>query len=175
MAKVSIAPMKLADLPQVVEIDHLSFPLPWSANSYRHELQENDHAHFFVAVDGVRRGWRTWLGLSAERRVIGFVGYWHVIDEAHISTIAVHPGWRGHGVGERLLRAALKHALGLGATMATLEVRVSNVAAQNLYRKYRFEEVGRRKQYYRDNGEDALLMTVKPLRLNAQFTMHSSQ
>ena len=71
MAKVSIAPMKLADVSQVVEIDHLSFPLPWSANSYRHELLENDHAHFFVAVDGVRRGWRAWLGLSAERRVIG--------------------------------------------------------------------------------------------------------
>ncbi len=174
MAKASIAPMTLADVQQVVEIDHLSFPLPWSANSYRHELLENDHAHFFVATDGVRRGWRAWLGLPAARRVIGFVGYWYVIDEAHISTIAVHPGWRGHGVGERLLRAALKHALGLGATMATLEVRVSNVAAQNLYRKYHFEEVGLRKQYYRDNGEDALLMTVKPLRLNAQFTMRNS-
>ncbi len=122
----------------------------------------------FVAVDGQRRGWRSWFGLKEYRWVAGFVGYWHVVDEAHISTIAVHPKWRGSGVGEQLLRATLEHALSLGAQMATLEVRVSNAAAQNLYRKYHFEEVGRRKNYYRDNGEDAVLMTAEPIRIETE-------
>ncbi|MBI3244030.1 MAG: ribosomal protein S18-alanine N-acetyltransferase [Chloroflexi bacterium] len=171
---ITIQPMTVADIPQVVEIDYLSFPLPWSANSYRHELLENDDAHFFVAVDGERRGWRSWLGLKEARRVVGFVGYWYIVDEAHISTIAVHPTRRQTGVGERLLRTALEHALSLGAQLATLEVRQSNAAAQNLYRKYCFEEVGRRKGYYRDNGEDALLMTAKPIRLNLQIAMQKS-
>jgi ribosomal-protein-alanine N-acetyltransferase len=166
----TIEPMTLVDIPQVLAIDRLSFPLPWSEISYQKELTENTNAHFFVAVDGERTGWQQWLGRPPQRRVIGFMGYWHIVDEAHISTIAVHPRWRRRGAGEELLVVALKHALSLGAVMATLEVRDSNRAARALYRKYGFEEVGRRKHYYRDNGEDAILMTAQPIKvtLNAE-------
>ncbi len=162
----SIVPMAPADITQVLEIDRLSFPLPWSYASYRHELAENKNAHFFVALRTPRRSWRNWFRAPRGRLVVGFVGYWYILDEAHISTIGVHPRWRGHGIGEQLLVAALKHAIGLGAVEATLEVRASNTAALNLYHKHGFEEVGRRKNYYRDNDEDALLMTARPLRVN---------
>ena len=83
-----------------------------------------------------------------------------MVDEAHIATIASHPEWRGRGVGELLLLNMLRVAQQIQAINTTLEVRVSNQAAQNLYRKYNFEEVGRRKAYYQDNREDALIMTV---------------
>ncbi len=165
---ISVDPMDMADVTQVVVIDQLSFPLPWPASAYRRELLENTHAHFYVArarQDGAgpARWWAQWVRPPSERRVLGYVGFWYVVDEAHISTIAVHPDYRRHGIGERLLEAALRQAAGLGAKLATLEVRVGNLSAQRLYRKYGFEEVGQRKSYYRDNGEDALLMTVSPL------------
>jgi ribosomal-protein-alanine N-acetyltransferase len=168
---ILIAPMTVADISQVVEIDRLSFPLPWSANSYRYELTQNRAAHFRVAVDPTsepKRGLFDWFsGQRPTRLVIGYGGFWRVVDEVHIGTIAVHPRWRGQGIGEQLLVSLLQQAIGLGAVEAKLEVRMSNQVAQNLYRKYRFEEVGRRKHYYRDNHEDALLMTARlegPLR-----------
>ena len=92
--------------------------------------------------------------------VLGYSGLWLMVDEAHIATIASHPEWRGRGVGELLLLNMLRVAQQIQAINTTLEVRVSNQAAQNLYRKYNFEEVGRRKAYYQDNREDALIMTV---------------
>ena len=142
-----IRPMTLADLPQVMEIERASFALPWSENSFRKELMENAQAHFFVA--------------EAEGRVIGLAGYWLIVDECHVHTIATHPDWRRKGVGEKLLLAMLDQSRNLGALMATLEVRASNGAAIELYRKHGFEEVGRRKKYYRDNGEDAILMAAR--------------
>jgi ribosomal-protein-alanine N-acetyltransferase len=171
--------MTLADIPAVFAIDRLSFALPWSENAYRTELLHNQNSHFIVALaspeDGGRRpaparGWLARLmgraapaapAEAAPRQVVGYGGFWYIVDEAHISTIAAHPEWRGRGVGERLLAAMLERALDLGAVLSTLEVRVSNERAQNLYRKHGFEVVGRRKRYYRDNGEDALLMTVE--------------
>src|SRR3972149_4218997 len=105
----TIEPMTLVDIPQVLVIDRLSFPLPWSEISYKKELTENTNAHFFVAVDGERTGWaqgrggRRGRGRPPQRRVIGFVGYWHIVDEAHISTIAVHPRRCRRGAGEELL------------------------------------------------------------------------
>lgn len=86
---------------------------------------------------------------------------WMFVDEAHVSTIASHPAWRGRGVGELLLLSLMREAERRAAIFVTLEVRVSNTVAQNLYLKYGFEEVGLRKRYYRDNGEDALIMTVQ--------------
>ena len=178
---VRVVPMQITDLPQVTAIDALSFPLPWSSATYRYELVQNANSHFFVALappgsvaapPNTAAG-RNWLNPAAwfrsappafpdpERPAIGYAGFWYIIDEAHVSTIAVHPDWRGHGVGEALFVHLLETALDLGALTATLEVRVSNERAQGLYRKYAFEVVGRRKRYYRDNGEDALLMTAE--------------
>ena len=165
-AAITVAPMMLDDLAQVLVIDRLSFPQPWSEQSYRFELQENRHSHFIVAVAAAarsapRRWWDRLAGRRpAARLVVGYAGLWLVVDEAHINTLAVHPEWRGQGIGEQLLLALLAYARAHHALTATLEVRVGNQAAQHLYHKYGFEEVGRRPRYYRD-GEDALLMTVR--------------
>ena len=160
-----VAPMEKADIPQVVEIDRLSFPLPWSATSYAYELTENKASHFIVAIVPMLQSgpnlFTRLLGRSPVRKVIGYAGFWFVVDEAHIGAIAIHPDWRGHGLGEQLLVALLQRALDLQAVTVTLEVRVGNHVAQNLYRKYGFEEVGQRRGYYRDNREDALLMTAR--------------
>jgi [ribosomal protein S18]-alanine N-acetyltransferase len=181
---VEVVPMVLEDIPRVLEIDQLSFPLPWSATSYRYELTQNPNSHFWVAVgaagkpDGAKpagapntSGVFGWLAPSRwfrapeapalARSVVGYSGFWFILDEVHISTIAVHPDWRGRRVGEQLFVSMMEQALELSAVTATLEVRVTNDRAQNLYRKYHFEIVGRRKHYYRDNGEDALLMTAE--------------
>jgi ribosomal-protein-alanine N-acetyltransferase len=180
-AAIEVVPMAVDDIPRVLDIDQLSFPLPWSSASYRYELTQNPNSHFLVAVTGgagrpardepqaagglARLIPRHWFRQPAPpvpiRSVVGYGGFWFIVDEAHVSTIAVHPDWRGRRVGERLFVAMLEQALDLGAVTATLEVRVSNDRAQSLYRKYRFEVVGRRKHYYRDNGEDALLMTAE--------------
>ena len=165
---VGLGPMELADVPQVAEIERMSFPLPWSAHAIRRELAENANAHFLVAYrsgdpPGPVELWARWLRRRAARTITGYIGYWYIADEAHISTVAVHPEFRRQRIGDRLLTAMLRHAGSLGATLATLEVRASNLAAQALYRKHGFEEVGRRRGYYRDNDEDALLMTVSPL------------
>ena len=145
--------MTLSDIPSVLEIDRLSFPIPWSERTYRFELLENKSASLMVA-EAVESG---------ERRIIGHVGFWIIVDEVHISTLAVHPEYRGNAIGEELLTQALFHARQSGASLATLEVRISNVAAICLYEKFGFQVVGRRKRYYRDNHEDALLMTLDPI------------
>lgn len=150
---VAVRPMTLVDLPTVLEIDRLSFALPWPERSYRFELSENPAAHLLVAE----------TGRENHRSVVGYVGFWLIVDEAHISTIAVDPRWRGQGIGELMLGRMLAAARKLGAEMATLEVRASNEAAINLYRKFGFQVVGRRTAYYRDNEEDALLMTLADL------------
>jgi ribosomal-protein-alanine N-acetyltransferase len=90
--------------------------------------------------------------------IVGFAGLWLMVDEAHVTTIAVHPERRHHGIGELMLAALIEHAYDIGAHMVTLEVRVSNAVAQNLYRKYGFREAGIRRRYYSDNDEDALIM-----------------
>ncbi len=177
---IRVEPMTLEDIPRVTVIDQLSFPLPWSPATYRYELLQNTNSHFFVALASAAAagptpaaGALSWLnpanwfkppaapGPDPDRPVVGYSGFWYILDEAHVSTIAVHPEWRGRSVGEHLFVTMLEHALDLGAVTSTLEVRVTNERAQRLYRKYAFEIVGRRRRYYRDNGEDALLMTAE--------------
>ena len=145
--------MTLDDLPAVMEIDRLSFTLPWPERSFRFELTGNDASHLIVAESSV----------GGEELLAGYLGYWQLVDEMHISTLAVHPEMRGRGIGERLLQAGLEQAWIQGAEMSTLEVRPSNEAAIALYRKYGFELVGRRRAYYQDNNEDALLLTLTRL------------
>lgn len=144
---IRIRPMQLDDLDQVVAIDQLSFSLPWPARSYRFELLENPTSHCWVAED--RQG-----------NILGLTVIWLIMDEAHIATFAVHPLSRRMGIGRKLLRDALQECIRMGAITATLEVRAGNLPAQELYRAYGFEVVGRRSKYYADNHEDALIMTA---------------
>jgi ribosomal-protein-alanine N-acetyltransferase len=162
-----VEPMRWDDVPQVMTIERKSFTLPWSDYTYRHEILENRNAHYFVARRMDQRAVSkpaSWWGRLFKREtkapIVGYGGFWIVIDEAHISTIASDIQWRGHGIGELMLLAMIDRSIELGAHEVTLEVRVSNTVAQNLYRKYGFEVVGRRPGYYRDNNEDANLMTV---------------
>lgn len=143
--------MQSSDLDAVLAIEADSFPTPWRRSGYEHEITHNERATYWVLS-------RTSAGEPED--IVGYAGYWLVAGEAHISIIAVAPVWRGRGLGELLLLQMLAHALAAGAELASLEVRESNKVAQALYRKYDFDIVGRRKGYYKDTGEDALLMTL---------------
>lgn len=141
-----IREMAFEDIAAVLEIDQVSFSNPWPERSYRYELAENQAAQLFVAKldDGA---------------LVAYLGYWLIGDEVHISTFAVHPEFRRQGIGESLLKNALADAGKRGAQVATLEVRASNEAAIKLYEKLGFEVTGSREGYYRDNDEDAILMS----------------
>ena len=173
----AVEPMRLEDIQDVVEIERLAFPSPWPARAYRYEVAQNRLAHYFVArrqspelpEDQAQEGppsllqrIQTWgqIGRSDNRPIVGYCGFWIAAQEAHISTIAVDPRYRGQGIGQLLLITAIEKAMELSATLMSLEVRVSNLVAQNLYRKYGFKPVGRRPRYYSDNREDALIMTA---------------
>jgi len=149
-----IRPMQQEDLAQVLAIDQASFSLPWPESAYRYELNENQNSLLWVAETTPPGGRST---------IVGMVVVWLILDEAHIATLAVHPAYRGQGIAKRLLITALRESIRLGMRVATLEVRDGNTAAQELYRRFGFEVVGRRHRYYRDNHEDALIMTVGKL------------
>lgn len=177
----------MADVPRVVEIEKLSYPATWPPSAYRKELQDNRWAHYIVLRDSSlmvpqesivqefdrpRRPFP--LSLLPSRSVatlatphhasiIGFAGLWLMVDEAHITTIAVHPDYRGKGLGELELASLIDIAYQIGAKWVTLEVRVSNYVAQSLYRKYGFREAGMRRRYYSDNQEDALIMWTEEI------------
>jgi ribosomal-protein-alanine N-acetyltransferase len=136
--------MGLDDLEQVQWIERNSFSSPWQREHFLHELRSNR-----FAVNRV---------LRRSDRVLGYSCCWIVDDELRINNIAVHPDHRRRGLARRLLRAALREARQCGCSRATLEVRPSNGAAIRLYRQHGFVQVGRRHNYYRDEGEDALLM-----------------
>lgn len=162
-----VEPMALADLDQVMEIEQLSFSSPWSVRAYRYEITENKHSTMVVvrAAPPAGRWPARWLRPFRARQpgpVLGYAGFWLLVDEAHVATIAVHPRWRGRGLGELLLLSLLDRGARLGARRATLEVRVSNQTAQGLYRKYGFEVESRQRRYYSDNNEDAYLMATPP-------------
>jgi ribosomal-protein-alanine N-acetyltransferase len=167
----TIRPMEPGDVPAVAVIERLSFPTPWSPSSYLHELRHSVRSFYYtllkpatVTAVSSGRGWRRWLrgvvSLSEESGVIGYVGFRLRDAGAHISTIAVHPDWRGKGLGELLLLTAMEKALELGSSVVTLEVRPSNRVAQRLYRKYSFRLKTVHRGYYRD-GEDAWLMAAE--------------
>ena len=146
---VRIEPMTLDDLDRVHAIERASFFPAWPDDAYRSELTTNKLATYVVA--------------KLEDVVIGFAGIWLMVDEAHVTTFAVDPDFRRRHIGERLLLALLDLAVGRNAREATLEVRLSNLAARRLYEKYGFRPVGLRPRYYSDDNEDALIMTTEPL------------
>jgi ribosomal-protein-alanine N-acetyltransferase len=130
-------------VPDVVEIDRASNGAPWSEASFLREVS-NPQAHYYVSLDG--------------STVVGFAGFWTLVDEAHITTIAVRPEARGRGIGRALMTRILADAADLGMKCATLEVRISNEKAINLYASLGFVHSGVRKNYYPDNREDAVIM-----------------
>jgi [ribosomal protein S18]-alanine N-acetyltransferase len=138
--------MEAKDIAKVYEVEKASFPSPWSMEAFENELATNHLANYLV--------------LECNDEIIGYGGLWLIIDEAHITNIAIDPAYRGKKLGEYLVKNMIEVAKGLGAVKMTLEVRLSNIVAQNLYKKFGFEEKGIRKGYYSDNGEDALIMWV---------------
>lgn len=147
------APMTLGDVPAIGELELRCFPAPWSPETYRNELLHNRFGSYWVLRPQPDAG-------TTRPPILAYGGYWLLGDEVHIVTIATHPEYRRCGLGEHLLLQIIEQVRSEGAALITLEVRVSNRAAQRLYAKLGFVEVGRRRAYYQDNGEDALLMTL---------------
>jgi [ribosomal protein S18]-alanine N-acetyltransferase len=173
-----VRPMTEGDTPQVVAIEHESFPTTWPQTAYRRELT-NNLARYLVLID---RSLQPLNPVTLRRRrslldffrreeapppttdfIVGYVGLWLMVDDAHIVAIAVREAYRGKGLGELLLTEAIDLALSNNQESVTLEVRRSNNVAQSLYEKYRFLKVGVRRRYYSDNHEDAIIMTTPPI------------
>lgn len=162
--------MRLPDIAPVVTIDRLSFDLAWSASAYQFEVAESNYSHMMVLeVKQEPSPPKSTLGRllrsiastsSTGSTILGYGGLWNIANESHISTIAVHPQYRGSGYGEVLLAAMLVRSARLRAAYVILEVRVSNGVAQNLYRKYGFETKSVKERYYQSNGEDAYEMRL---------------
>lgn len=138
--------MTVDDLDDVMAVEVNSFTVPWSREAFFNELTKNQFAQYLV--------------VEVDQKVVGYCGVWIIVDEAHITNIALLPEYRGMKLGEALMAKVMELAREMGALRMTLEVRVSNNRAQNLYRKFGFEEGAIRKQYYTDNMEDALVMWV---------------
>jgi ribosomal-protein-alanine N-acetyltransferase len=173
---ISVRPMTLADVDQVMELEREAFPTQWPPTSFRRELQ-NRLAHYFVARDDkvrvarpstqTRMGWFQRLLHSKPLQgeaplVVGVGGMWMLYDEAHITTVAVREAYRRQGIGELLLLKTIEQGQELGAMTMTLEVRTSNLAAQALYEKCGFRRLGVRRGYYSDSHEDGIIMTTDP-------------
>lgn len=136
--------MTSADLRAVSLLDKLSFNQPWPPNAFEIELKNP--------------GARCWVA-EADHKVVGALVFWRVLDEAELATLAIHPEFRRRGIARVLLQTAMEAAYAEGARVYQLEVRAGNLAAQKLYESFGFLAVGRRLRYYKDNGEDAVLMT----------------
>ena len=179
----AIEPMQAADIPEVAEIEKICFITPWPASAYERELQNSSSTRYTVIkyykdseslhsapstvttqnfppdlISFFKREGENPGALPNSGTVIGYAGLWMMLDEAHVTTLGVHPDYRGSQFGELLLIGLIDLAMQLGASWLTLEVRVSNVVAQNLYKKYYFKEEGVRRKYYSDNNEDAFIM-----------------
>ena len=147
----AIRKMTINDIPFVVELDKMSFSLPWPERSFRFELTDNPASRCWVAeIDG---------------RIVAMIVVWLLMGEAHVATLATHPNYRRQGIAKKLLSHALQRLTGEGAQSSFLEVRAGNIAAQEMYRKFGYKESGRRQHYYKDNDEDAILMRLDSLKV----------
>jgi ribosomal-protein-alanine N-acetyltransferase len=148
--RLEIARMAPGDIPAVLAIESLSFQSAWPPNAFQNELRDNKLAHYFVGrLDGA---------------IVAYGGIWVILEDSHVTTIAVHPDQRGKRLGEEMLVHLLDEAIERGASWITLEVRETNDVAQKLYRKYGFTVVSTRRGYYSDNNESALVMWAGNLR-----------
>lgn len=175
--KTKLRQMSEADIAQVADIERESFPSMWPQTAYRRELS-NKIARYFVVTElrdeaagaeprsstGILGALRRVVGGSEQdapsEYLLGFIGLWLMVNEAHIVTVAVREQYRRSGIGERLLIAAIELAMDADQEVVTLEVRASNDSAIRMYEKYGFSRVGLRKRYYTDNNEDAAIMTT---------------
>ncbi|MHB1419517.1 MAG: ribosomal protein S18-alanine N-acetyltransferase [Bacillota bacterium] len=139
-----VVPMQVEHLEGVMAIEKVSFPTPWSRNSFMGELQENDFARYYVCL--------------VNQEVVAYAGMWIIMDEAHITNIAVQPKYRGKHLGRVMLLTLMREAIAFGTDKITLEVRPSNTVARELYRSIGFVPAGIRKGYYTDTREDAIIM-----------------
>ena len=167
-----VEPMRVEHLDQVRRIERVCFPTPWPRNAYGREIEKNERARYLVVrttsepAQEPRRQFPMSLfslGRSEARDVVAYCGVWVMLDEAHITTIAVDPDYRRLGLGQLLIIQMARIALQARATRMTLEVRMSNEHAQALYRKYGFSDGGVRPRYYSDDFEDALIMRSEDL------------
>ncbi|EMR05379.1 ribosomal-protein-alanine N-acetyltransferase [Bhargavaea cecembensis DSE10] len=141
---IAFRPMQIADVPAVYRVETDAFSSPWTMEAFEQEMLTNEYAYYLLAQDG--------------EEIIGYCGAWLILDECHITNVAVLSAYRGHGIGEALMREMMRRTARKGAATMTLEVRVSNDPALGLYRKLGFKDGGIRRGYYTDNGEDALVM-----------------
>jgi ribosomal-protein-alanine N-acetyltransferase len=190
LLRTAIRPMTASDIPQVMDIERESFPSMWPPTAYRREL-ENKVARYFVITERTEETTESHVGGSSlwgalrrivggdegepDESVLGFIGLWLLIGEAHIVTVAVRDAYRRMGLGERLLIVAIETAREFDQETVTLEVRKSNEGAQLLYEKYGFNRVGLRKRYYTDNNEDAVLMTTPDIASHAFRSLFEAQ
>lgn len=138
--------MKEKDIGSIMKIESVSFGSHhWTKESFRSEIR-NSTGNYYVLID------------QEENKLLGYAGFWLIMDESHITTIAVHPDYRRKYLGEVLLQHLIEKSVSRKAKWLTLEVRASNIGAQNLYYKYGFSSLGLRRKYYQDNNEDALIM-----------------
>lgn len=164
IVQTRIRPMELKDVQRVHQIDAASFALPWPERSYRFEIQENPASRNFV-IEVVPDG--------EEPVIAGMIVMWFILDEAHIGTISIDEPYRRLGLGRLLLAESLLDAYRQSIRQSFLEVRSSNQAAQRMYEQFGFQVVGIRPRYYKNNGEDALLMTLKPIEPERLETLRS--
>jgi len=181
----SIEPMQLKDIPEIVDIERASFSMAWPANSYKRELEQNRMARYVVARFTPGQGESPFARKARAARpfplsllpnpfdrtenrgdppVVGYGGLWLMVDEAHVTSVAVRPEFRGRGLGQLLMLTLFDVAMQKEARWLTLEVRISNKGAQAMYQKLGFREAGVRPRYYTDNNEDAVIMWSEELR-----------
>jgi len=146
MNELTIRPMEIGDVDQVIEVDKASFSTSWTPDIFYQEISENEYAHYYI--------------VETEEEVIGYAGAWIVYEDAQITNIAIKPAYRGKKIGKRLFQFMLQLARSAGAEWLSLEVRASNVVAQQMYRSFGLVPGGVRKNYYTNNNEDAIVMWV---------------
>lgn len=150
---IIIRPMTIHDVPQVHAIEKATFTMPWSMVAFQYELLNNHLSKYYVMAERDEQG-----PIPGSDQVIGYLGFWFVIDEAHITTLAISADYQGYGYGNKFLAFALETARLNKIEQISLEVRVSNEKAIGLYKKFGFKEAGIRRKYYTDNDEDAIVM-----------------
>lgn len=153
-SRIRLRSMRSDDVPQVAALDHLSFADPWPQGSFEYELKANNYSLCLVAED---------TKAPEGENIVGALVIWLIVDEAHIATIAVHPGYRHLGIGRRLLAQGLLQAAERGAVKSLLEVRSGNTEALHLYYGFGYKAVGLRPNYYQAEQDDALLLDLDPL------------